>query len=80
MADTYESRKKKPYGKVILFGIISIMSYIGLFTNQNLVTEYYTRGGYYTALPVVTALYFSFLHGAFASNVLNALGLEAKKR
>jgi hypothetical protein len=33
----------------------------------------------YTTLPIVTVFYFSFLHGAFASNVLSVLGLEAAK-
>lgn len=72
--------KKKPYGKAILFGVISIASYIVLFTNRTLVMDYFTRGGAYATLPVATAFYFSFIHGAFASNVLNVLGLHAAKK
>jgi hypothetical protein len=72
--------KKKPYLKAVIFGIASIASYIFLFSNSKLVMEEYTRGGAYAALPVLTAFYFSFLHGAFASNVLDVVGLQAKKK
>lgn len=72
--------KKKPYLKAAIFGIISIVSYIFLFSNSKLVMEEYTRGGMYAALPVLTAFYFSFLHGAFCSNVLDLVGLQAKKK
>lgn len=74
-----KSGKKKPYMQAVIFGIFSIVSYGLLFTRLDWVTEVYTKGGIYTALPVGTALYFSFLHGAFASNVLDVLGIEAAK-
>ncbi|MEJ2697266.1 MAG: hypothetical protein P8013_11525 [Candidatus Sulfobium sp.] len=74
-----QSRKKKPYMKAVVFGIFSIASYVLLFSRLEWVTEVYTKGGIYTVLPVTTALYFSFLHGAFASNVLDILGIEAAK-
>jgi hypothetical protein len=72
--------KKKPYLKALIFGIISIASYIILFKNIGLVMDNFTRGGAYAALPVGSVFYFSFLHGAFASNVLEVVGLEAKKK
>ncbi|MHB0915339.1 MAG: hypothetical protein ACYC5A_01675 [Thermoleophilia bacterium] len=75
--------KKKTSGttyiKTIILGVISIASYYYLLTNQELVTRYFIKGGYYAALPILTALYFSFVHGAFASNVLGILGITAKK-
>jgi hypothetical protein len=71
------SGKKKPYMKAVVFGIFSVVSYVLLFSRLEWVTEVYTKGGVYTVLPVTTALYFSFLHGAFASNVLDVLGIEA---
>ena len=70
---------KKPYGKMIIFGAMSLAGYIVLITNQKLVTEVYTLGGWHAVYPVGTALIFSFIHGAFASNLLSVLGLEAKK-
>jgi hypothetical protein len=72
-------KRKKPYLQAVILGIISITSYIVLFANRELVMEHFTRGGMYTTLPIVTVFYFSFLHGAFASNVLSVLGLEAAK-
>lgn len=74
------AKQKKPYVNVVIFGALSIASYIFLFMNAEFVMENFTRGGTSAALPVATALYFSFLHGAFASNVLDVLGIEAKKK
>ena len=70
--------KKKPYLRMVALGILSLTSYYLLLTNQSLVTEYFIKGGVYTALPILTALYFSFVHGTFASDVLSILGLSAK--
>ena len=70
---------KKPYGKVLFFGILSLTSYVGLFMNKAIVMDYFTRGGKYAALVIITVFYFSFVHGAFASNALDVLGIKAKK-
>jgi len=70
---------KKPYGAMIIFGSLSLLGYVALITNQKLVTEIYTMGGWHAVYPVGTALVFSFVHGAFASNLLSVLGIEAKK-
>lgn len=71
--------KKKPVVSMIIFGAISLSLYVILMTKQDLVMDTYTRGGLYTAWPICTALVFSFIHGAFASNFLSVLGIEAKK-
>ena len=70
----------KPYFKMAVFGAISLAAYITLFTRQDAVTDLFTMGGWHAAFPVGTALFFSFIHGAFASNFLNVLNLEAKKQ
>lgn len=72
-------RRKKPVGKLALFGAMSLGAYALLFSNEALVTNTFTLGGWYAALPVGTAFAFSFIHGAFASNFLSVLGLEPKK-
>jgi len=72
-------KKKKPVGGMILFGVVSLSMYYVLMTNQEWVMETFTKGGIYTAWPICTALVFSFIHGAFASNFLSVLGIEAKK-
>ena len=73
------ARKSKLYMKTLIFGIISAAAYFAVFTNEKLVTENFTMGGWHTLFPVGTALVFSFIHGAFASNFLSMLGIEAKK-
>jgi hypothetical protein len=73
------SAKSKPYARMVIFGILSIVSYIGLFMNQALVMDYFTRGGIYAGLVIITAFYFSFIHGAFASNTIEVLGLMPKQ-
>ena len=72
--------KKKPYAGMVVFGGISLSGYVALITHQQWVNETYTMGGWHAAYPVVTALIFSFVHGAFASNLLTVLGIEAKKK
>lgn len=73
-----EVKKKKPYSRVAILGVMSLASYYVLFTHSSIVMEYFIKGGFYAALPIVTALYFSFVHGAFASGVLSLLGFSAK--
>jgi len=71
--------KKKPVGGMFIFGALSLAGYVALMKNQGWVSEEYTMGGWHAAYPVVTAIIFSFVHGAFASNLLSVLGIEAKK-
>jgi len=72
-------RKKKPIGKMVIFGALSLGMYTMLFSNEALVTDTFTLGGWYAVFPVGAAFAFSFIHGAFASNFLSVLGLEPKK-
>ena len=75
-----KDKKKKPYLMTVVVGAVSLVMYVALFTHQEWVTETFTKGGYYAAYPIVAAFLFSFIHGAFASNLLSSLGLEAKKK
>jgi len=71
--------RKKPYAGMVIFGAVSLSGYAALMTHQDWVSETFTTGGWHAAYPVVTAIVFSFIHGAFASNLLSVLGIEAKK-
>ena len=71
--------KSRPYLPTIIFGTISLSAYVLLFTNEKLVTDVFTMGGWRWVYPVGAAFFFSFIHGTFASNLLSSLGLEAKK-
>lgn len=72
--------KKKPYGKAIVLGIMSLALYAALLLNQDLINKYWALGGLYAFLPIGTAFVFSFVHGSFTGNFWSALGVEASKK
>jgi len=72
-----EINKKKPVGKVLGYGAISVALYAAVFTNADTVTNYFTRGGWYAALPILTVFVFTFAHATFASNLWSLLGISA---
>ena len=74
------STKKKPFGSLILMGLISICLYAALLLNQDLVTSYFARGGVFAFLPIATALLFSYVHGSFTGSFWTVLGVEAAKK
>ena len=67
-------------GKTIGLGLGVAALYAAVFLNSGTVMKYFTRGGIYAALPIVTVFAFSFVHGAFASNLWSMLGIEATKK
>jgi len=75
-----KSSKKKPIGKMIIMGIISVALYVGLFMQQDLINGYNARGGLYAFLPIATAFLFSFVHGSFTGDFWTVLGIEASKK
>lgn len=77
---TDTSSKKSKMIKMMFYGLFSLVLYIVLFTEQDTVMQFYTKGGWYAALPVLTVFVFSFIHGAFASYLWSLLGIEAIKK
>jgi hypothetical protein len=75
-----ESSKAKALGKVVGYGVVSAACYAAVFTHADTVTQVFSRGGWYAALPIATVLAFSFVHGAFAHHLWSLLGIEAFKR
>lgn len=73
-------KKRKALKAAIGFGILSSILYLALFLNQGTVMTYYTKGGLYAVLPVMTAFLFSFVHGAFTGSFWSAVGVEASKK
>jgi hypothetical protein len=74
------STRKKPVGKMLVTGLLSIALYAILFRNQDLVSNVFTRGGLYAFLPIGTALIFSFVHGTFTGHFWTVMGVEASKK
>ncbi len=72
--------KKKPYGKMIFMGIISIALYVILLLKQDIINKYFANGGIYAFLPIATAFIFSFVHGLFTGNFWTVMGIEASKK
>jgi hypothetical protein len=80
MAMEPEVSRSKLVGKTIALGLGAAALYAAVFLNSDLVMKYFTKGGIYAALPVATVFLFSFVHGAFASNLWSVLGIEATKK
>jgi hypothetical protein len=72
--------RKKPVGKLIVMGIISIALYSTLLLKQDLVNSTFARGGFYALLPIITAFIFSYFHGSFTGHFWTMLGIEAAKK
>lgn len=72
--------RKKPVGKLLVSGFFSILLFTALFSNQDLVSSAFTRGGWYAFLPIGTALLFSLVHGSFTGYFWTVLGIEASKK
>jgi hypothetical protein len=79
MMHAQPNQKRKMLLKTAVLAACSAGIYTALFANEATVTQYFTRGNIYAALPVLTAFAFSVIHGAFASQCLEALGITAKK-
>jgi hypothetical protein len=66
--------------RTIGLGVASAALYAAVFTNSGLIMTYFTKGGIFAALPIVTVFAFSFVYGPFTSNLWSLLGIEATKK
>jgi hypothetical protein len=73
-------RKKKPIGKLVLMGVVSAALYVTLLMKQDIIIDYFGRGGLYAFLPIAAAFIFSFFHGSFTGSFWTVLGVEARKK
>ena len=66
----------KPWLLLLVSGAASALCYVLLFANEKEVMAAFTRtDGWYPALPVLTALLFSLVHGAFTGYFWEVLGV-----
>ncbi len=72
-----ETNRKKAIVNTVVFGLVTAALYAAVFSCSGMVMNFFTRGGWYAALPIVTVFLFSFAHGSFASNLWSVLGIEA---
>ncbi|PKN08357.1 MAG: hypothetical protein CVU73_07860 [Deltaproteobacteria bacterium HGW-Deltaproteobacteria-8] len=75
----HEMTKKQAVMRMIGFGAASAAVFGAIFHFANPITEIFSRGGFYAALPIATVFLVSYVHGSFASNLWTALGINAKQ-
>jgi hypothetical protein len=73
------SNKGKPIAGTIGYGMISAALYAAVFMNADTIMHYFTKGGWYAALPIAAVFIISFAHSSFAGNLWSLLGIEAAK-
>ena len=71
--------RKRHVKNCFLFGALTAGLYAAVFTNQDFVMTYFTKGGVYALLPVAVVFAVSYLHGNFTSAFWSALGIEGSK-
>ncbi|MBU1231146.1 MAG: hypothetical protein KKA55_11145 [Proteobacteria bacterium] len=75
----HEMTKKQAVVRMIGFGAASAAVYGAIFYFSNPITEMFSRGGVYAAMPIATVFLVSYVHGGFASNLWTALGINARQ-
>ncbi len=65
--------------KTLGWGVATVALYAAVFTHTGSIMAYFTRGGWYAALPLATVFVFSFVHGAFSHHVWEMLGIRAPR-
>jgi hypothetical protein len=71
--------KKRHVKNCFIFGALTAALYAAVFTNQELVMKYFTKGGFFALLPVAVVFALSYVHGNFTSSFWSALGIEGSK-
>jgi hypothetical protein len=74
------TNRGKLIGRTVGLGLASAALYAAVFTNSGIIMKYFTKGGIFAALPIVTVFAFSFVYGPFTSNLWSLLGIEATKK
>ncbi len=78
--ETMATEKRRPYGKMLFTGVVSIGLYAVLLLKQDVISNYFGQGGFYAFLPIATAFLFSIVHGIFTGAFWTVLGIEAAKK
>jgi len=72
--------KKQFVQRCVIFGTLTSALYAAVFSCQDLVMTYFSKGGAYALLPVATVFAVSYFHGNFTSSFWSALGIEASRK
>lgn len=69
-------RRTKALKRAAFWGAISLAIYLAVFLNQDVVTRYFTKGGVFALVIIVTALGVSLVHASFASYTIDLSGIK----
>jgi peptidoglycan/LPS O-acetylase OafA/YrhL len=69
-------RRVSALKRAVFFGVISVSIYLAVFLNQDTVTRYFTKGGIFALVVIVTALGVSLIHGSFANYTIDLSGIK----
>ena len=70
---------KRHLKNCLVFGALTAGLYASVFTHQDLVMKYFTKGGVYALLPVAVVFAVSYFHGNFTSSFWSVLVIEGSK-
>jgi hypothetical protein len=71
--------RKRHVKNCFVFGALTAGVYAAVFSNQEFVMTYFTKGGLFALLPVAVVFAISYAHGNFTSSFWSALGIEGSK-
>ena len=69
-------RRVRALKRAVFWGVISLSIYLAVFLNQDTVTRYFTKGGVFALVIIVTALAVSLVHASFASYTIDLSGIK----
>lgn len=68
--------KSRHIRNCFVFGTMTAAIYAAVFTYQDTIMQYFSKGGAYCLLPVAMVFAVSYAHGNFTSSFWSALGIE----
>ena len=79
MTDSTTTGAGKPLTRAAVYGLVSVALYFMLYLFEDSILAFTSRGRWYFIAPVVIALVFSYVHGAFTGHFWDILGIKARK-
>ncbi|OQX09851.1 MAG: hypothetical protein BWK76_21655 [Desulfobulbaceae bacterium A2] len=73
-------QKGKPIGRTVLFGALTAGIYGVLFAFADDIAHNFARGSWWAAGPIASVFLFSYVHGSFAHNLWESLGVQAMQQ
>jgi uncharacterized membrane protein HdeD (DUF308 family) len=75
---TVKQKPKNQFIKVLLWGILVIALYAGLYVSENQLVHWTAQGKWTFIVPIAIAFLFSFVHGHFTGEFWDLLGIKPK--